>query len=223
MLDYFVAGWAKLMPPYPSDLVAFIDFDNPAGALVPRVGNFTLNNTGTTEVAGYHGKGRQGAAGATGLMANAKILPLGRKSARVKIKTLTDGVLIGDFVNNGAYGINYRITSGKAAMIFVDSSNYSINLAGNAIVTDGKWHDIVFSWDGTTAATGVKIWVDGVLDAQGKAERAQTAAPSSNTAFFNVSPLATTVSFAGIMDEIEIYNTVFNDPSNTKREIRRRD
>ena len=51
-------------------------------------------------------------------------------------------------------------------------SNYSagnyIEVQSSVVVTDGKWHDVAVSYDGSGSASGVKIYLDGVQDAATK-------------------------------------------------------
>ena len=45
-----------------------------------------------------------------------------------------------------------------------DESN-GIDAFGATKVTDNKWHHIVFTYDGSASASGIKLYVDGALDA----------------------------------------------------------
>ena len=70
--------------------------------------------------------------------------------------------------------------------------------AGNAVINDGHWHQLVLTWDGTTA----RIYVDGAFDASGSlAVSAMNYAgyigyDNSNYAWFN-----------GAIDDVSIYPT----------------
>jgi hypothetical protein len=198
-------------------LVAYIPFDN--GSLVPAVGDFTLTNTGTVPDVGFWGDvdgARQGAGGANGLMANQRIIPLGRKSIRLKFRvssTVANArrLIAENQTNLSSYeGLGLHIAAAGQVQFSVVSSSAGnmFSMIGNKNVIDGEWHELLCTWDGTTSVNGVKIWIDGELDAQTTAARAQTATPTSNTAFFNSSPFVSNLGFDGDIDEIEIYDTI---------------
>ena len=42
-------------------------------------------------------------------------------------------------------------------------ANY-IDVQSSVVVTDGKWHNVAVSYDGSSSASGVKIYLDGVQD-----------------------------------------------------------
>jgi len=210
-----VTNWLKTEQPYDPSLVAFIDFDNPSGALVPSVGAFTLTNTSTIETNGYHGKGRTPQVGAYGLKANAKIIPMGAKTIRFKIKARNDrdlgGVIISEITSNIATqsGLEMDIVTGRTIRLRLSQGTPNIiDFSGTTAVNDGDWHDVIVSWDGTTSANGAKMWVDGVLDCQSTATGAETVPSVANTTIFNESTLSNQLVFTGYLDELEIYNVV---------------
>jgi len=211
--DYFLL-YTKLMPPYPSDLVAYISFEN--GSLVPEVGNFSLTNTGTTSVAGPLGEAngaRKGAAGATGLMASAKIIPLNSAMTfhfRMLVNSGEHGwgaVLTERGANTNQIGFYIRASSVASFNVY-NSSSATYILLGTKKIDDGIWHDVVISWTGTTEANGVKIYIDGELDVQGASTTQKTAVSASNTAIFNTSPFDSPYSSPITLSQIAIYNTV---------------
>jgi len=227
-LQYLDTRWTKLKPPYPSDLIAFIDFDNPAGPLVPTVGNFTLTNTGTIDIEGYHGRGRKGSGGTNdGLQANQKVLPTGAKSIWIIYKNPVGSRIIGDIrlmnetgmeigdMSNGA--LRYTELQGTTTLFSVIAPEFTL-------INDDCWHTILCAWNGTTGANCAKMWHDGVLVAQATAAGIRTSASNSNMAIFNYSPLSSgsANNFSGALDEIAIFNTA-KDISDFKRNIRRRD
>jgi hypothetical protein len=210
----------KTEPPYPPDLVFYLDFDNPAGALVPRVGTATITDTGTLDVEGFFGRGRRLEAGTTarGLLSNQRNIPQGRKTIRLKIMCPISG--FGSGTNAVAIIADRAVTTGSAGMVLrvsnvgtltVQQAGSAVNLYSlnsNSRINDGIYHDVIFSWTGTTETKGVKIYIDGVLDAVGTAESAATAQSAGNMALFSYSPFSTNYSFWGDIDEIEISNTV---------------
>ena len=51
--------------------------------------------------------------------------------------------------------------------IYHPSGTTFINTQAYGIVSDNKWHNIVGTWDGTTNANAMKIYIDGNVAAQG--------------------------------------------------------
>lgn len=50
-----------------------------------------------------------------------------------------------------------------------DATIWDVVTDAGEVVDDGDWHHVVVTWDGTTAANGVEIWLDGVVAKQGQA------------------------------------------------------
>ena len=210
--------WLKTIPPYHPALVAKISFDD--GSLVPEVGNFTLTNTGTTIVDGYWGDAqgaRQGAVGANGLMANQRIIPMGTKSIRVKVKISNNisGIytVLSEISNSSTdHCVVIRVIHGRVDFFLSRGVSaqlgHAIEVRGNIILMPDKWYDILLTWDGTTSTNGVIIWVDGIMDTMGTARFLQTVTPTFNTALLNFSPLNNTLGSPLIIDDVEIYNEV---------------
>ncbi len=217
--------WSKTVAPYSSDLVAYIDFDSDT-PLVPKVGNFTMTPTGTTVVDGYHGKGRRFAGGTDKVACSAKVIPIGAKSIRVKAMLAnTSGIVTIMDDNNSAstnWGISIRVNNGQVEFLSGKGTGgtYNFYLTSSNAITVNTWSEIICTWDGLTTPNGVKIYIDGILGAQGTALAASTTLGDSNTAIGSM--VGGTTVFNGILDEIEIYNTVktptdfAKDPANLK-------
>jgi hypothetical protein len=94
-------------------------------------------------------------------------------------------------------------------------SNYAagnyIELQSSVVVTDGKWHDIAVSYDGSGSASGVKIYLDGVQDVATK-----TLANALTGSIVSAGPLTlgnqtgylTTYELNGSLDQFSISNEV---------------
>jgi trimeric autotransporter adhesin len=92
--------------------------------------------------------------------------------------------------------IQFLANSGIPATVF------SVNTT--AAYNDGKWHHVVATWDGTTGANQVIIYVDGVVAATGTALAGtidQNAAP-----FCIGAQNATLEFFSGSVDEVAVYD-----------------
>lgn len=71
-------------------------------------------------------------------------------------------------------------------------------------VNDGQLHHIAATWTGTTAADGVKLYVDGVL--VGQATALATITTDTHVISFGGHPVIAFNRYSGTMDEIAIYN-----------------
>ena len=75
-------------------------------------------------------------------------------------------------------------------------------LLSQAIITDGNWHRIAFTWDGANR----RLHVDGVLAAEDTQEG--LAASSGNLVIGAGSALAPGTYWKGLIDDVRIYNRV---------------
>jgi len=74
-------------------------------------------------------------------------------------KIMTKGIY-----NAGTYEWNLRLDSnGKLGMIIPDESVASCYLGRlyNTALTEGEWHHVVGTWDGGTASSGIKLYLNG--------------------------------------------------------------
>ena len=95
------------------------------------------------------------------------------------------------------------------------------NLTSSFVLTtaitpnDGQWHHLLGTYDGTTNANGIKLYVDGVLNVQG------TAGSTGINAFASTEPTigATTGGgswrFEGNIDEVAVWNSDQNANAST--------
>ena len=82
--------------------------------------------------------------------------------------TASDAAVIFTNVNAAPYpGYELWIDSTGHLRVRIISNfstgNY-IDVESSIVVTDGKWHDVAYSYDGSSSASGVKIYVDGHQD-----------------------------------------------------------
>jgi hypothetical protein len=109
-----------------------------------------------------------------------------------RVGSSSDAGIVG---RNEAGSITWHV--GATIFFYAGSTNISF-----AITDTTTYHHIVGTWDGTTAANGVKLYVDGVLRSQGTSAStvAATAALTIGDAF--------ATSFNGYIDEVALYSTV---------------
>lgn len=91
----------------------------------------------------------------------------------------------------------------------------AIQVNANVNVLNGSWHHVVFTYDGSSTAAGVKIHIDGqkvltttTLDSLG------SDISSNGTARFNIGSRSqgTACNFTGIIDEVALFNHALNEP-----------
>lgn len=96
---------------------------------------------------------------------------------------------------------------------------YLWDVAGNLLtitctttgLNDGGWHQVMVSSLGTTAANGVKVYVDGLQDGQGTLTAGGIKAVTSNTPYAlgnysSTTPLGTTFSFNGRLNMFAMWD-----------------
>lgn len=97
----------------------------------------------------------------------------------------------------------YALTWHNAASIFF----YTGNAFVSASLSDATvFHHIVGTWDGTTNPNGIKLYIDGVLAAQGTA----TATTLSNTGF-RIGRDTSSTRFTGTLDEVAVYASALSE------------
>jgi hypothetical protein len=80
-------------------------------------------------------------------------------------------------------------------------SDFSVTTT--AVVANSAWRHVVCTWNGTTSANGVKIYVDGALDAQGTATAPSLGASTTALTIGTSADLG--VFLAATLDEVAIY------------------
>jgi hypothetical protein len=90
---------------------------------------------------------------------------------------------------------------------------YHTNLSASSVVStsvvpnDGQWHHLLGTYDGTTNANGLKLYIDGLLNIQG------TASSTGINSFTTTEPAIGAVTgggqwrFEGNIDEVSLFNT----------------
>ena len=185
-------------------------------------------------ISGYNGIGKARLfEGNMALLCRANsMVPQGKKSIRFKIKkdaltvssSKTEPILTTLESRGGLY-----IGIGKYENITIPGSLYiqlknNPSFEGNSInfevqtsnsICDGQWHDILFTWDGTTNTNSVKLYIDDMTN-----PIAQTTANASNAYSGNIyiggyTDTVKTTSFIGCLDNLQIYDSAITIKSNT--------
>lgn len=98
----------------------------------------------------------------------------------------------------GAGALNvWLINAFGTSYIQVNSTN---------VVLDGSWHHVAFTYDGSSAAAGVRIYVDG-QNATGEATADFLAGPFANSLGLSIGSRQGTADFKGGLSSVSIWNT----------------
>ena len=128
----------------------------------------------------------------------------------------TNNCVMGNF--HSTLGIGYFLCIidpvGRVyAQLSTSGSIYSYRI-GTTPIEDGKWHYIVATYDGSSAAAGFKLYVDGVEEAYTDTTNSGTLGSIASSASFSIGSRgnlgAQQLFFPGQIDEARVYNRVLN-------------
>ncbi|MBU7316167.1 LamG-like jellyroll fold domain-containing protein [Paenibacillus oleatilyticus] len=177
---------------------------------------------GTVIIDGVNGKARKFNGTSDCISFNSKIIPLGKKSIRFRIRI--SGVLstVGTVLNNGlppegssANGdYIYIQTNGNIGWTSYQGTTSPtgrrFTLESTKSISDGQWHDILCVWDGSTNRDTVAIYIDDMLTPH----VTTTAASNETTTQISNLTIGRTMLgnyyqfLNGDLDEIEIYSDI---------------
>lgn len=201
----------KTQAPYPENMIAYLDFYN---SYTPLVGSFAPTQTGCSIVEGptAETKAVKGTTVSSGVDLNAKVIPLGKKTLRFRLKWDGTACTLVDETGGSAANFGTRITISEAGIITWTQYNggsalFSIDTGA---ISQDKWVDVSFAWNGTTDGAMVMCFVDGALQQQAAAVALPTseAVATNNTTLLNDSPLATNgnAGSASLLTDFEVYD-----------------
>jgi hypothetical protein len=156
------------------DLVAAWYFDEDSGDVVKDYkGNYNGTANGTALVDTPYGKGRSFDGVDDYIQFSDKGMPIGKKTIRFKIKKESmpndncwEIVMSNAGLAKDSYGLYIQINPNNGKLeILILNSNGSFSDIINPISTpfsicDGKWHDVLFTWDGEIGTKNVRLFVD---------------------------------------------------------------
>ncbi|NQU79459.1 LamG domain-containing protein, partial [Candidatus Woesearchaeota archaeon] len=140
------------------------------------------------------------------------VAPLGEKTIEFRIKTGSTALmapLVNSDSGTNGYGDYFRIENGKAIYRHSNrvSGIYNINIQSTTSINDNVWHHVLATWDGTTNTNGAKLYIDGVLEAQGTANGIETEEPTNNLSIgYILYNAAYYHPLDGYIDDIRIYD-----------------
>lgn len=199
--------------------VSWFKFDESSGNVIDSKGSAvgTISG-GVTRVTGWNGQGSAlSFNGSNGYVQfNSIVIPAGKKSIRFKIKTnATTNTYFLTNLNQFStqYGLAMSTRASGQLYIGLGKATAATNFEfiSNKNINDGQWHDILFTWDGTTNADGIKLYIDNMNtpDVIYTASSLETVSPSSNLILGRQGTLNVNY-FSGQIDELEIYNEVIS-------------
>ena len=107
--------------------------------------------------------------------------------------------------DRGIVGRGY--SSYQLAAYYDGRINFYLDQSGSnylqAAVSTGAWHHIIGTWDGTTNAGGMNLYIDGQLKASRASAVSSLPAPTNNV-FIGKEPVGGNF-FNGLIDEVRIY------------------
>ncbi|MGE7111243.1 LamG-like jellyroll fold domain-containing protein [Lysinibacillus sp. NPDC047702] len=194
---------------YPS-LIAEYDFEKDfETTIVDTTGNNNGTATGTALVTGYDGNGNARLFnGASDFISfNKPIIPNNKMSIRFKINTTQN--VSGDIYPT-VFDTKGSTTNGIVG--FVRGGRLQIQLWDRTFngvahfIADGEWHDVLFTWDGTTNSESMKLYVDDMTTPKNINSTTFTSITHSKNLRIGHGQYANGVYFKGQLDNFQIYN-----------------
>ncbi|MGE8033849.1 LamG domain-containing protein, partial [Lysinibacillus sp. NPDC093692] len=197
----------------------FIGFDEPNGNAMDTIGGYTGTVVNSpTRVTGWNGKGNAMSFNGTNQYVefNNKIIPIGIKSVRFKIKSNNSSLSNFEYIlsNTTEVGSGLRFvlqTNGSILVSLHQDSIQTFQIATAKKILDGKWHDVFFTWDGSINNDAIKIYVDDmtVPDITTTAKSIESNTPTNNLIIARHT-VSSAHYFNGQIDQIEIYDRVIS-------------
>lgn len=202
--------------------VAQYKFEDRDTTITDSVGRNHGTATNATFVEGVNGGKAISFAGSGKVQFSNSVIPLGKKSIRFKVKTTqattNGGIFLTDGINPStsssvSYGFYFGVHNNKLFIIYYRGTTTTrTDIYSNKTINDGQWHDILFTWDGTTNADAVKIYIDDMKtpDITGTYPTIDTTAHSANLTMGCSSNTQYPGWYTGYLTDVEIYNDVIN-------------
>jgi RHS repeat-associated protein len=130
--------------------------------------------------------------------------------ARIKTSVTTGQEIIASkLASSPSYtGWEVGLLNGKPYLTVIGSSpSSSLWQVGSTSVADGNWHQVDFTYDGSSSVTGVHFYVGGGLDTgSGTTELNSLASPSVSSAPLTLGSRGGTDFFSGTMSDVSVFN-----------------
>lgn len=206
----------KVASAYDENHVGVWKFDETSGSSCSATkGTATGTCTGTTIVDGYSDKARSFNGTSDKIVFNAKVIPQGAKTIRFKIKQngapANDKAILceSSSLSSGANGMVIRLnTTGHLQFLVGQSSSFIVSLMSSKNVCNNAWHDVMFTWDGTTNSGGAKLYIDTLSSPETATATATQTTTATKDLNIGYDTSTSTSYFGGVIDELEISNVV---------------
>lgn len=208
---------ASLVAPASAALVAHYTFDVDASDSSSNGYNGTLGNTtiSSAAIAGGGSASFNGTtSGVTTTLDTTSISGTNSRSFSFWVNSLNDqGGLNATFLAYGATAngtrFDIRTVSSTNDGVRVEVTNSGANASTDVI--DGAWHHVVVTWanDGTPTIGDVRVYIDGVLEStSGAGTQTMNTTDANNFQIGNSHNDATTRRYAGLIDDVQVYDHV---------------
>jgi len=139
-------------------------------------------------------------------------------SVEMWIKTASTGTLIGRRENSAPYrGWDIMFSGGNLYFYFANTTvSNMISVYTTFALGDNAWHHVVVTYDGSSNASGVNIYIDGAL--KSKTTQYNTlSATAITTTYLHLGARAGANYLNGTYDEVVIYSTAISAANVTER------
>lgn len=202
---------------YSQNLVANYKFDETTGTTCKdSTGKYNGTYNGTTTITDSNGTYRTFNGTSDYISFSNVVIPMGGKTIHFKIKIPTNNTssiqaIFNNSETTAKYGLQIYYYN-KSICVASTYGNVTVNnffIQGTKVINDNQWHDILFTWDGTTSSNAAKLYIDDLTNANvtGTALTTETVAPTYNLVI-GAQANVFNLKLNGSLDEIEIYNDV---------------
>lgn len=205
--------------------VAWFKFDEASGNVTDSKGTAIGTVNGTTRVSGWNGNGSALNFNGTNSYVSftSPVLPTSKKSIRFKIKCLPNTLTSYFITNVRNFNSSYKgemfaiDTNGMLGYGYWNGTALVNSITTSISIADNQWHDILFTWDGTTNTSSLKLYVDNMLIPNVIGTATVNALTTTSNLYLGTQQDGISTSgrnLNGILDELEIYNEVINPIAN---------
>lgn len=205
--------------------VAWFKFDEASGNVTDSKGTAIGTVNGTTRVSGWNGNGSALNFNGTNSYVSftSPVLPTSKKSIRFKIKCLPNTLTSYFIANVRNFNSSYKgemfaiDTNGMLGYGYWNGTALVNSITTSISIADNQWHDILFTWDGTTNTSSLKLYVDNMLIPNVIGTATVNALTTTSNLYLGTQQDGISTSgrnLNGILDELEIYNEVINPIAN---------
>lgn len=204
--------------------VANFSFDEASGNALDSVNPSVVGTvTGATRVEGWDGEGKALSFNGTSnfVQFDKPVIPIGRKSVRLRVKMpskpTSNQVIFGNTSGATKHGFRVGVLAETGGIyVYITKGIGEANLTSfNSLenICDNQWHDVLFTWDGTTSIESARLYVDDMSTPKVKGTPISAETSSySDYLVIGSRVISNDMHFNGQIDNLEIYSEVYNPP-----------